>query len=270
MAPKIKWVKHPMSDDLEPPEIHWLIAQLVAINKKGCTDAVILKHARHIFGVWSLCGHSDNIGYRIKGKTRLRAERVKATRGAKNDLVRLLATAESGSDKVFQKAWLAVSGKTRGLVWSPAPPPIIERKYDETGKLVSFRRERFDASKLNPLKVERFYALIPTAADALPLIEAAICKLEDTPAAERRKRKQDDPNDLAAIEDELAIAVRVAYREATGRKGLTWNYTKGKFEGGLINLGRNIDARLGTKVFTLNRMRKNISIGLKTKKATGA
>jgi hypothetical protein len=251
----VPWVKHPISGELEPPEVHWFLAEFIAINSKGCADAVMLKHARRFYGLsLALRGRSDNLGHEIKGKTRQRAERVDANRGAKNDLLRLQTAAKSNSAKVFQKAWLAVPGKTHSLIWSPAPP-IVERSFDDTGRLVGFRRERPDVSKLRQVAVPGFSSLMPAAADALPLIEAAIRKLDAVPAAERRKRKPD-----YSVKDELVSAVAAAYRDLTGRKGVTGKPDI-EIRGGLLDLGRKIDARFGTDIFTINRVRKNISDG---------
>jgi hypothetical protein len=252
-----QWAVHKLSGVPEPHEIHWLIDRLTAINRIG--SGAVLQHAYKIHGVWlGLQGRDDHKGYKVRGKTRLRAERVKATRGAWNDLDRLRTAAKSDSPKIFQKAWLGVAGNTRRLVLQPTPP-LVERKLDQDGKLIGFRRERFDASKLIPVKAGRFYSLIPGATDALPLIEAAIHKLG--PAVERRKRKRDD---LAAIEHELATAVRIAYRELTGQTGYTWNDKEHKHEGPLIDLWREIDAHFGTEIFSVYRLR------LKSRKATGA
>lgn len=262
-----QWVVHELSGVPEPPEIHWLIGKLTATDRMGSSRAV-LEHAHKIHSLLlGRQGRDDHAGHKIRRKNGLWAEPVAAMRGASNDLIRLRTAARSDSDKIWRNGWLAVAGNTRRFVWQPPPPPIIERQFDQDGKLIGFRRERFDASKLIRIKAGRFYSLIPKPADALPLIEAAIRKLDEVPAAERSKRKRDPKfNDLAAIEDELEDAVRKACRELIGRKGFKWEEEEQKYEGPLIDLGRAIDAHFGTKVFTINRLRKKVIPGLKNKK----
>jgi hypothetical protein len=267
MAPKIKWVIHPLSGVPEPSEIHWLIDRLTAINRMDCPGAVLAGHAYKIHGLLlGRQGRDDHSGHKIRRKNGLVAERVDAMRGARNDLIRLRTAAESGSERILRNAWLGVAGDTRRLVLPP-PPPIVERQFDQDGKLVCFRRERFDASKWKSVKAGRFYSLIPKADAALPLIESAIRKLDEVPAAERQKRKRDPRfNDLGALEDELEDAVRNACRALTGRKGFKYKEEGQKYEGPLVDLGHDIDVRFGTKAFTINRLRKKFIPGLKNKK----
>jgi hypothetical protein len=94
---------------------------------------------------------------------------------------------------------------------------------------------------------------MPRRADAVPLIEAALRKLKATPAAERRKRGRD------ALADDVARAICVAYFDLTGRAGITWNIDDEKYEGGLIDLARDIEERFGGGPFSVTRLRKNIS-----------
>ena len=57
----------------------------------------------------------------------------------------------------------------------------------------------------------------------------------------------------------LLALFAVAYREVTGRAGITWNIDDEKYEGGLIDLARDIEERFGGGPFSVTRLRKNIS-----------
>ena len=255
MGRKPKWVK-------VPPDLEWLVERLTQLNPNE--RKAVVHHANKIYGWWlSLHGSNRDTGCRIAGKTRLRAKSVSAPRGAKNDLLRLRTAAKSGSAKIFQKAWLAVSGKTRRLVWKPTPPPIAALTFDkETGKQVGHARATFDTSNLTQIEVRGLHVVMPTVAMALPLIETAIRKLYETPAALRRKRndpraldrKQDDPDYFVT---EFVSAACAAHLDLTGAKGIAWDAYAEKYKGGMIDLGMDIEARFGTKLFTVDRMRKN-------------
>lgn len=121
--------------ELVPPELDYLINRLKLINPTA--DALlIVEHARKIHTAYQLLrGRPDKHGFKIKGKKRLRAEPVPATRGLKADLQRLLKAARGGSAKEWQTAWLGVSGEARAQV-SPLrapgaakrePPPVEGR-----------------------------------------------------------------------------------------------------------------------------------------------
>ena len=248
---KASWVTNALTGEEVSPDLDWLIDRLASLNPLAVKDRpdVIARHAHQVYGSWlALRWRGDTNAYKIKGEQRPRAVRIDAKRGLANDLRRLRRAARSKSDKRWRAAWLGVSGKTRSL-FDPAPPSIVKRnQLDEAGRLVLIERADLDVSNLKQVRVRGLHALMPTAAAALPLIEGAIRKLG--PAADRRKRQSDD------YFDEFVGAVCLAHRELTGAVGITWNTNAGKFDGVLVELGRDIVARFGTALFSIDRMRK--------------
>ncbi len=124
-------------------------------------------------------------------------------------------------------AWLGVTSRTHGLIgWRP---------HSKGG---------FEICLLG------FHAVVPTRADVLPLIEAALRKHEAMPADERRKRHHD------SLADDVVRAVAVAYRDLTGQRGLFWDDVRGRYRGGLLDLGRDIEMHFGgTGLFTARRIK---------------
>ncbi len=205
------------------------------------------RHAQEIHAlVLAIRGSVNHTGFKIKGRTRLRAERVVADRGMANDLKHLLSAAESGSKRRWHTAWPKVSGQARDLVvgWKPSRPPVVERnKRDSRGRLIIFRRAAPDLAGLNSINARGLSMLYPQAAVALPLICEAIRKLEAAPAATRRQRKPD------SAADDLVRAACRAHRALTGRLGVTSNPKTEKWQGSMIELGRRIDANSAPMCF---------------------
>lgn len=238
MRPKTKtsWVTNATTGKEVSPNLDWLIERLASLNPQAAKERpdVIDHHAHQIYGRWlSLRWRGDNAAIKIRGTQRPYAKRVAAKSGTKKELKRLLTAAMGTSDKRFLTAWLGVSSKTLGMVdWNPGP----QQKWRGGFEIV----------------VRGHHAIMPTRADAVPLIEDAIREHEATPAEDRRKRK---PDDLA---DDLVRAVAVAYRDLTGERGFIWNDVLVRHQGGLVDLGRDIDDRFGgTALFTVDRI-KNI------------
>jgi hypothetical protein len=251
--------------ELVLPELDFLINRLTQINS---TDALlVIEHARKIYTAYQLLrGRPDDHGFKIKGKKRRRAETVPATRGLKDDMQRLLKAARGGSAKEWQTAWLGVSGEARALV-SPLkvagsekgqPPPVAGRNEQAVisgrSRTFVFRRSPLDTREMKLVRAASFSAVIPSAKDSIPRIEAALAKNEFS-----SKREADK---LTYI---FVLRVRDAYRALTGKKGITYRELndagtfkpKGGFaDGGLIALAKDIDRQFATNVLTLARLRK--------------
>ncbi len=240
------------------PDLAWLIDRLAVNPPEGCPgdyDAhvidrhahVVEYHALQIRGHWLMWRwRGDNAAIRIRGTQRPYAKRVAADRGPENELKRLRAAARGRSDKRLQTAWLGVIRKTHSLIdWPPVPPPI-RREVDSAGKLVAFERAAVGVSHRR-VSVRGHASILPRRTDAVPLIEAALQKLEAIPAAKRRKREQD------TLADDAARAVCVAYFDLTGRAGITWDIDAEKYQGGLIDLARDIEARFGGGPFSIEQ-----------------
>jgi hypothetical protein len=227
--------------ELVPPELDYLVGRLGLINPSA--DArLIIEHARKINTAYQLLrGRPDKRGVTLKGNIRKRAEPIAATRGLKDDLQRLLKAARGRSVKEWQTAWLGVSGAARSLIKPPAPP------------LIQGRRAALDTRNTKLINVNRLSAVIPSAQDSIPRIEAALAK-----GGFSSKREADQLTDI------FVLRVRDAYRALAGKKGLTYrelNDTstldpKGGFKDGLIALAADIDTQFGTKVLTVSRLRK--------------
>ena len=187
-------------------------------------------HAHQIYGHWlSWRQRGDNTAIKIRGTQRPYAKRVPAKGSTEKELKRLLTVAQGRSDKRWITAWLGVSSKTRGLIgWRP---------HGSGGFEITPRGLR---------------AIAPTRADALPLIEAALRKHEAIPVSDRQKRQRD------ALADDVVRAVAVAYCDLTGKRGLYWDDVRGGYRGGLLDLGRDIEAHFGgAGLFSTDRLKNN-------------
>lgn len=261
------------------PELDFLITRLTQVNPAADTRLVV-EHARKTYTAHQLLhGRPDDHGFKIKGKERLRAEPVPATRGLKADLQRLLKAARGGSAKEWQSAWLGVSGEARALV-SPLkapgsteskPPPVAARNEravigGKSGTLI-FRRSPLDTREMKLVRAGSFRSVIPSAKSSIPRLETALAIGKFS-----SKREADK---LTYI---FVLRVRDAYFALTGKKGLTYrslNDTdtlnpKGGFaDAGLIEFARDIDRQFGTKVLTLSRLRKSeAEMGLSAEELT--
>ena len=256
MKARPKPVKNALTGEDVPPDLDWLINRLAALNPPAAKDhrRVVDYHAHQVRGYYLACrwrgDRGDYAAIKITGRERPYAERVPAHRGTENELKRLQRAAKGKSDRRWQTAWLGVSSKTHSLIGWPPLPPVITR-VDSTGKLV---RERADIDVSHRrVSVRGLHAIMPTRADAVPLIEAALAKLEAIPAAERRKRERD------THADDAVRAVAVAYCDLTGeRRGLFWDEMRGLYRGGLLDLGRAIEARFGDAgLFSVRHIKNN-------------
>jgi hypothetical protein len=159
----------------------------------------------------------DNTAIEIRHR-RPRAKRVDADRGTTNELKRLLTAAQGRSDKRWLTAW-RVSKGLRHRLESNAAATQSRAEVDRLG-IGGFE-----------VAVRGYRGIIPTRADALPLIEAAIRKLESVPAVERRKRERD------TLADDFIGAVRMAHR-------VMIHDSKILHGNGLARFGRDINERL--------------------------
>ena len=90
---------------------------------------------------------------------------------------------------------------------------------------------------------------MPSRRVAVPLIEAALRKLEAIPD---RRHRQPDP-----LADDVARAVAVAYRDLTGKRGLYRDEVRGRDKGGLLLLARDIESRFKCEgLFSVRRFEK--------------
>ena len=258
--PKPKpWVTNALTGETVSPNIDWLIDRLAALNppedRLGDYNAharavayhahVIDSHAHQAYGQWlSWRWRGDTTAIEIRGTQRPYAKRLPVKVSTERELKRLLRVAQGRSDKRWQTAWLGVSGETHRLIgW----PPVIRRDHSE-GRLVRFERDV--AANSRPVSVRGLEAIMPTRADALSLIEAALRKHEAAPGTDRQKRQRD------ALADDVVRAVAIAYFDLTGKRGLSWDDVRGSHKGGLLDLGRDIEARFGgTGLFTVRRIK---------------
>jgi hypothetical protein len=228
--PKPKpWVTNALTGEKVSPDVDWLIDRLAAINP-AANDLpdVIDSHAHQIYGHWvTWRRRGDTTAIEIRGTQRPYAKRVDAKGSIKDELERLLTVARGRSDKRWITGWLGVTSKTLGLIgWRP---------HGNGGFEITPRGLR---------------AIAPFRADALPLIAAALRKHEAIPAADRQKRQRD------ALADDVVRAVAVAYRDLTGEPGFVWDDLRGQYRGGLLDLGRDIEAHFGgAGLFAARRLR---------------
>jgi hypothetical protein len=208
--------------------VAWLADRLAKLNPAAIDrPGVIEYHADQIRGHWLFWRwRGDNAAIRIRGKRR---KRIMVKAGTAKELRRLLVVARGGSDKRMIAAWLGTTSRTHGLInWRP------------------HGRGGFEICLLG------FHAVVPTRADVLPLIEAALRKHEAVPADERRKRHRD------SLADDVVHAVAAGYHDLTGQRGLFWDEVRGRYRGGLLDLGRDIEMHFGgAGLFTVGRFQKN-------------
>ncbi len=229
-----------------------MVERLSQINRND--SSLVVEHARKTYIAYLLWRwRVDSDGLRITGKVRLRVKRAIASRGLNDDLLRLLETAAGGSAKEWQTAWLGVSGRARQLVAPPAPP-IIERRIDEQGRLICFRRAPLPTARMKVVNAAGLSAVVPTPEETLPRIEAALANRDFS------GRRVSDKLTYSFV-----LRVRDAYFALTGRKGLTFrelndNSTldpKGGFaEAGLLQLANDINRQFDTTVLSISRLRK--------------
>jgi hypothetical protein len=236
---KAPWPFNTLAGDEVPPDVDWLIGRLANISTSR-PDATVVRHA---FGI-----NSRLLDLRVRGrgtydlrgsvKSGFRVRPRPADRGLANELVRLERAARSGSQARWIRAWAAVSPRCRALVWHPAPPPVINREFDESGRLI-----RFERAALQEEMVGIDGVLIgPRPTNVLLAIVEARRYLA---ATDRNKRRGNTRNDAA---DALAAAIRSAVFDLTGRAGFTRDPVKDTYSGPLVELGGAFDTQFGTRI----------------------
>jgi hypothetical protein len=247
--PAAGWIESEIMGELVPPELDYLVKRLKWVNQAAASWLVI-EHARKIYTAYQLWrGSPDRYGFKVSGNKRRRVERVRATRGLKDDLKRLQKVALGGSLKEWETAWLGVSGQARSLVAPPAPP-IVERQLDENGKLIGFRRATpaFRA-KIITIAKNRELALssvVPHPDETLPRVEAAL--------AEREFSREREIDKLVYT---FALRVRDAYAALAGEVGITYDaHRETMVDDRLIALGKDIDRQFGTNLLSVRRLRE--------------
>lgn len=250
--PKIAWIENATMGELVPPELDLLIKRLSLINSDD--TRLVVEHARKIYTAYQLWRwRVDSDGLRITGKKRLHVKRTPAARGLKDDLLRLFKTAAGGSAKEWKAAWFGVSGRARQVV-SPPAPPIVDRQFDEKGKLVGFRRASLSSRGMKMVNAGSLRAVVPSPEQTMPRIEAALAKGDFS-----SKRVPDK------VTYAFVLRVRDAYFALTGRKGLSYrdmndNSTldpKGGFaHAGLVELATHINRQFDITVLSISRLRK--------------
>jgi hypothetical protein len=232
------WPVNPLAGDEAPPDVDWLIGRLAKINSTNRPDETVVLHA---FGISSCLLDLRVRGrgtYDLKGsiKSGFRLRPRFADRGLSNELARLERAARSGSKARWIRAWAAVSPRCRTLVWHPAPPPVIKREFDESGRLISFERAPLQEKIVGIAGV----LIGPRPANVLAAIVEARRNLAATPPDDRRGNKRNDAADA------LAAAIRSAVFDLTGRVGFTRDPVEDAFSGPLVELGAAVDAHFGT------------------------
>jgi hypothetical protein len=229
---------HPVSEDHMPglvlPERDWLITYLAKINTKRQADVVIVQHARNINwhlnslrlggkGRYSLTGNTK-VGVAVHGPIKSTASSLT------KELKRLERAASSGSLMRWLRAWACVSPECRRLVWRPELPPVVRSKNG------------FTRAKLTGIVGADGGPIGPRPFAALPGIKRSLQKQTAKPANQRQGNKPDE--DAAA----LAIAMRAAVVDLTGRARVTDNRIEGKTTGVFADFGAAFDQRFGTRV----------------------
>jgi len=224
----------------DPPGLSWLIARLTQLNDD---PEMVRPHALKIFGaVGSIRVRGDRYGYLFEPGKKERRKTVLPTRGPARELEELRRAARrairQNNVEGWLTAWAAVPHRTRARVWVPPVPPVIDRRRDESGRLIAFRRTSYnDILKGCTIWGPGFTMIVPPPTEALPLIEDAICGLRATPAKVRRKRT----SDLLAAN--LAQTIKTAYAELTGKLPKPVLRKNSRVDSGLISLARDINAR---------------------------
>lgn len=234
------WPFNTLAGDEVPPDVDWLIGRLANINSTNRPDATVVRHAFGIKsrlldlrvrgrGTYNLKG-SINKGFRVQPRG--------ANRGLANELTRLERAARSGSKARWIRAWAAVSPRCRTLVWHPAPPPVVKREFDESGRLISFERAPLQE------KIVGIGGVLtgPRPANVLAAIVAARRNLAVTDRDDRRGNRRNDAADA------LAAAIRSAVFDLTGRVGFTRDPVEDTYSGPLVELGAAFDAQFGTRI----------------------
>jgi hypothetical protein len=259
---------------VEAEAIEWLTDRLVAIATEALPYAAHVAHyaanyhAAQIRGAWlAWYWRFDNHAIEVRGTKRLHTSRVPVKFGALAELRRLLRAAKSRSAAKYARMWLGTSGKTLArviAVWPAVPPPVIWREFDADARLVNFKRADFLAAHRR-VAVGGHVRIMPPQDEAVRLIQIALQRYQMLPLSERRARKVD------TLADDLARAVCVAHFDLTHRGGLTWNPVAERWEGGLIELARAIEATFDIEAwfvgrghrrrgaFSVDRLRKFIS-----------
>ena len=235
-------------DDLaDPPGLSWLIARLAQLNN---APEIVRPHALKILGtVGFIRARGDRYGYLFEPGKKERHKTVLPSRGPARELEELRRAArraiKQNNVEGWLTAWAAVPHRTRGLVWVPPVPPVIDCRRDESGRLIAFRRTSYnDSLKGCTIWGPGFTMIVPPPTEALPLIEVAICRLRATPAKVRRKRT----SDLLAAN--LGHTIKTAYAELTGKLPKPVLRKNSRLDSGLISLARDIDARFRLCIFS--------------------
>ncbi|NOJ40313.1 hypothetical protein [Bradyrhizobium australiense] len=238
----------PVSEDhkpgLVPPDVDWLINELVKINSEGRSDNVIVQHAREIaYRLTALRARELgplNLAGSIKdGFTT--SKRTTESEGPASELERLERAALSGPTR-WIKAWSATSLEVRRLIWRPEWGPVV-RQYrdlhaDETGP----RKVGFTRAKPQDLGIEGSALIGPRPEDVLHEIRRVRRELEVAPAADRQGNKS---NGEAKA---LANIVRAAVVDLCGRRTVTDNRHTGETTGPLADFGAAFDDRFRTHI----------------------
>jgi hypothetical protein len=234
------WPVNQLAGDEVPPDVDWLIGQLVNLNSTNLPDEVVVRHAFAINSRLTDLRIRGRGTYDLKGsiKRGFRVGPRPADRGLANELERLERAARSGSKARWIRAWAAVSRRCRDLVWRPALPPIITREFNETGRLISFQR----AATQNKMVGIDGVLIGPRATDALAAIVEARRGLAATNRDDRRGNKRNDTADA------LAAAIRAAVFDLTGRVGFTRDPVEDAHSGPLVELGAAFDAHFETRI----------------------
>lgn len=226
---------------LEMPRVAGVIEILSKLDRDVAKKKpdVLRGHADQIYGSWlSLEYRGDGVHYSFKDEVvdrkDLRDEKCEAkadglsspNRGVANALRAMLVVARGKSDLRWRKRWADSTGNVRDLVWRATAPPLTlvdgkraRAEFDTSGldmicasgRSVSTKRTTSGTSRLErPLQMSM---LFPKRTEAVPLLEAALCKIEAIPAAQRRIRESGDE-----LTKEFEDAVGAAFREITGRE----------------------------------------------------
>jgi hypothetical protein len=136
-------------------------------------------------------------------------------------------------------AWAALPARTRSILWKP--------RLVRIGNVRTLDPDMVAGTFSAP----GFIILAPKPKLVLPAIDGEIERLVTMPASTRQLRHRDD-NEQTAIE-----AIRNAYRALTGGKYKGSRQTHdGHLAGRFHQLGRDIDALFGTKLFAKKDSRR--------------
>lgn len=237
---KAPWPFNTLAGDEVPLDVDWLIGRLANINSTNRPDTTVVRHAFAINSRLLDLRVRGRGTYDLKGtiKSGFRVRPRLADRGLANELARLERAARSGSKVRRIRAWAAVSPRCRTLVWHPAPPPVIKRKFHESGRLISFER----AKMLDEMVGIDGVLVGPRAAGALAAIVEARRNLAGTDRDDRRGNKRNDAANA------LAAAIRAAVVDLTGRVGFTRDPVEDTHSGPLVELGAAFDEHFETRI----------------------